>query len=84
MSHDTHPDQSSQIYLDALDTIEAMLEGGPTNMPVDLRALRVPQHEEKVKVSFYGGYEHFERLPESGAVGAPVVFRWTGRTRIAE
>ena len=71
--------------VDALDgVVEAMLEGGPASMPVELRAHRVQPDEEKIKVSFYGGHEHFERVPDSGAAGAPVVFRWTGRTRLAE
>ncbi|MDM4719700.1 DUF5988 family protein [Micromonospora sp. WMMA1363] len=40
--------------------------------------------ESKIKVRHYGGYEHFERDPAGVVDGAPAVFRWTGRTRIAE
>lgn len=62
--------------------IDAILQGGPAELPVSLRTHRVPAAEEKIKVPFYGGYEHFCR---GGTVaGQPVVFHWTGRTRIAE
>ncbi|MER7274997.1 DUF5988 family protein [Dactylosporangium sp. NPDC000244] len=80
MSQNTQP----TTHLDAHELIEAMLEGGPVGMPVELRAQRVQSHEEKIKVSYYGGHEHFERVPDTGVGGAPVVFRWTGRTRMAE
>ncbi|MDT5032710.1 MAG: hypothetical protein QOC94_2881, partial [Actinoplanes sp.] len=36
--------------------------------------------QERVKISFYGGYEHFERDTESD----DAVYRWIGRTRVAE
>ncbi|MEE3921082.1 DUF5988 family protein [Micromonospora sp. BRA006-A] len=38
--------------------------------------------ERKIKILYYGGYEHFERGTATPV--EPVVFRWTGRTRIAE
>ncbi|WP_407651656.1 DUF5988 family protein [Actinoplanes sandaracinus] len=34
----------------------------------------------KVKVPYYGGYEHVEPLDPA----VPDVFPWTGRTRVAE
>jgi hypothetical protein len=63
--------------------IEAVLEGGPADLPTDLRAHRIRPRECKIKVPHYGGYEHFERDPADG-YAVPTVFRWTGRTRIAE
>ncbi|BCJ69215.1 hypothetical protein GCM10009779_40330 [Polymorphospora rubra] len=39
---------------------------------------------EKIKVQYNGGYEHFGRDSPVDVVDVPVVFRWTGRTRIAE
>ncbi|WP_089156420.1 DUF5988 family protein [Micromonospora sp. NBS 11-29] len=67
---------------DVARMVDAVLEGGPDHVPVDLRTHRVPSTEQKIKVSSYGGYEHFERAGDGDA--EPVVFRWTGRTRIAE
>ncbi|MFC8850476.1 MULTISPECIES: DUF5988 family protein [unclassified Micromonospora] len=69
---------------EAAGIIDVVLEGGPTNLPTELRSHRVSPVERKIKVRHYGGYEHFER-DSAGADGeAPVVYRWTGRTRIAE
>ncbi|MEU8082785.1 DUF5988 family protein [Micromonospora sp. NPDC049101] len=71
----------------APDLIDAVLEGGPTSFPAHLRSHRVPRTEQKVKIAHYGGYEHFERGPDTGdplVRGGPVVFRWTTRTRVAE
>lgn len=64
--------------------ISAVLEGGPDTLPSERRTCRVRASESKVKVPHYGGYEHFER--GDGVIGddGQVVFRWTGRTRVAE
>ncbi|MFI2617290.1 DUF5988 family protein [Streptomyces sp. NPDC018584] len=73
------------------DTVEAVLVGGPAEIPAEARKVRLPFTgesglDEKVKVRFLNGYEHFEREP--GAVPrdrtSPVTFRWTTRTMIAE
>ncbi|WP_254909628.1 DUF5988 family protein [Micromonospora sp. NBS 11-29] len=69
---------------DAIGIVEAVLEGGPATLPVELRSHRVSPVESKIKVRHYGGYEHFERDTVGAADDAPAVFRWTGRTRIAE
>lgn len=69
---------------DPANIIDAVLEGGPVALPAELRSHRVSWAENKIKVCHGGGYEHFERDPEGTAEGAPVIFRWTGRTRIAE
>ncbi|SCL14029.1 hypothetical protein GA0070616_0309 [Micromonospora nigra] len=71
------------IDTEAAGIVEAVLEGGPANLPVDLRSHLVTPTSDKIKVHHYGGYEHFERDATTGDV-TPVVFRWTGRTRIAE
>ena len=68
------------------DTIDILLEGGPSGLPVEWRTGRIERSSEKIKLCYLGGYEHFEQV--GGVVdeaGTPrVVFRWTGRTRIAE
>ncbi|WP_405111558.1 DUF5988 family protein [Micromonospora sp. NBC_01405] len=69
---------------DAATIIDVVLEGGPTNLPAEQRSHRISPAEDKIKVSHYGGYEHFERDTVRVADELPVVFRWTGRTRIAE
>jgi hypothetical protein len=68
----------------AADMVDAILVGGPVSVPSDRRHCRVPAVEYKIKLCHDGGYEHFERdaLPPGG--NRSVVFRWTGRTRIAE
>ena len=69
---------------EAVGIVEAVLEGGPVNLPAELRRHRVSPVADKIKVHYYGGYEHFERDSSRITEGRPAVFRWTGRTRIAE
>ncbi|SBT43446.1 DUF5988 family protein [Micromonospora narathiwatensis] len=65
--------------------IEAVLVGGPNDLPVTARTQRLPRDGQKVKIHHRGGYEHFERDGGSSATSpSPVVFRWTTRTRVAE
>ncbi|MDT0441439.1 DUF5988 family protein [Streptomyces johnsoniae] len=73
-------------------TIEAVLQGGPATLPPERRSVRITGTQHVVKVQHYGGYEHFVRSDRgdrgdqtrgSGAA-VPIVFRWVGRTRIAE
>ncbi|MBB4740383.1 hypothetical protein BJY16_003842 [Actinoplanes octamycinicus] len=61
--------------------LQARLEGGPADFPADLRDQAVPRDQDRVKVPYCGGYEHFER--SAGDV-EPVAFRWVGRTWVAE
>ncbi|MFG1674677.1 DUF5988 family protein [Micromonospora sp. NPDC049282] len=75
---------TAQVGADAAGVVEAVLEGGPAMLPAELRNQRVSLVESKIKVRYYGGYEHFERDPAVALDGVPAVFRWTGRTRIAE
>ena len=66
--------------------LAALLRGGPVEIPADLRECLVDPDEGTVKLPYCGGYEHFQRTEEhSGEDGrARLVFRWVGRTRIAE
>lgn len=65
--------------------VDAVLEGGPRTLGPERRAPRVAAGAEKIKVPHCGGYEHFQRERGSRRRGKrPVVYRWTGRTRIAE
>ncbi|AQS66329.1 DUF5988 family protein [Streptomyces pactum] len=73
------------------NTIEAVLVGGPADIPAEARNVRLPITgesglDDKVKLRHRNGYEHFERAP--GAVrpdrASPVVFHWTTCTKIAE
>lgn len=75
---------AAPVSAEAAGIIDAVLEGGPVTLPAELRSHRVSLADHKIKVRHYGGYEHFERDPAEAADGTPVVFRWTGRTRIAE
>ena len=73
----------SQVPTTPGPLVEVILEGGPSDLPADQRARRVAPETVKVKVPHYGGYEHFERARPADGAG-PLVFRWTGRTRVAE
>lgn len=66
-------------------TVDVVLVGGPSGLPPTIRAQRVHLDGSKIKIDHCGGYEHFERETEpSDAANAPIVFRWTARTRVAE
>jgi len=73
--------------LDELDsdanTVRSILDGGPADLPERLRRPLIAADAEKLKVMHRGGYEHFTRDPDCRD-GAPIVFRWTMRTQIAE
>ncbi|MFD4636368.1 DUF5988 family protein [Lentzea sp. NPDC058436] len=64
--------------------VDAVLQGGPADLPAEIRARRVHREERKVKIPHYGGHEHFERDGTPLDERAELVFRWTGRTRVAE
>lgn len=65
--------------------VTAVLHGGPVDLPSSLRRCEVAADQRKIKISWLGGHEHFERdfevAPEPGQ---PVVFRWADRTKVAE
>jgi Family of unknown function (DUF5988) len=68
-------------------SVAAVLQGGPPGFPERLRRHQVTADQEKVKVQYLGGYEHFERvIGDDHAINpcAPVVYKWTMRTKIAE
>ncbi|HEY8533065.1 MAG TPA: DUF5988 family protein [Micromonospora sp.] len=67
----------------AVEMTDIVLEGGPPDLPPALRTARVPVAQDKVKIEFRGGYEHFERT-SALTPHRQVIFRWVTRTRIAE
>jgi hypothetical protein len=66
------------------EMINVVLVGGPSWLPRELQPRRLPGGTEKVKLPYGGRYEHFERTPVTAAGDGPVVFQWTGSTRVAE
>ncbi|MFC5008328.1 DUF5988 family protein [Dactylosporangium cerinum] len=66
------------------EMVYVRLEGGPQHMPPAMRDARASASDLKIKLEYYGGYEHFERVTTGDVDASPVVFQWTGRTRIAE
>ncbi|MEV4499759.1 DUF5988 family protein [Micromonospora arborensis] len=68
----------------ATGTFDIILEGGPESLPTGVRRQRVHNLTDTVKICHYGGYEHFGRADGGSLVDGPILFRWFGRTRIAE
>jgi Family of unknown function (DUF5988) len=70
----------------AASSVLAILEGGPATLPEASRVQAVSPFIQKIKISHYGGYEHFERIESLGESGPRqgTIFRWTSRTEIAE
>jgi hypothetical protein len=77
----------------AIAQSQVELEGGPGHLcgTVVLAELdEVIFSEQKIKIRYLNGYEHYEsigasqRTADEGAVSTPVKFRWIGRTKIAE
>jgi hypothetical protein len=68
------------------NSIQAILEGGPENIPDASRIQLVSPLDLKVKLPHYGGYEHFERTGQldENTSAQHLVFRWTMRTELAE
>jgi hypothetical protein len=69
-----------------VSSVLAVLEGGPANLPSAMRMQTVSAFAQKIKVPYYGGYEHFERTAdiEANVSAEHIIFRWTMRTEIAE
>jgi hypothetical protein len=67
-------------------SVRAVLEGGPSSIPIASRVQIVGLQDEKIKLQHCGGYEHFERTSElnTSAAHQDAVFRWTTRTEMAE
>jgi Family of unknown function (DUF5988) len=66
--------------------VTAVLEGGPSDLPVASRSRRITGTPDKIKIEHLGGHEHFERTDEAVHTqsGEEVVYRWTTRTWVAE
>ncbi|THA30082.1 hypothetical protein E6R18_21765 [Streptomyces sp. A1277] len=64
------------------------LVGGPADLPQAQRRLHIDadRAQQKIKIKYYGGYQHFEPSDEAGgnAGQSSRTFRWTGFTKIAE
>lgn len=67
-------------------TLNALLIGGPTGLPDTERLRHVHSVDQKVKIPWQAGYEHFVATAERREVEGRdlVVFSWTERTNIAE
>jgi hypothetical protein len=65
----------------SVEMVDVRLEGGPTHLPAAMRHQQVSAADHKIKLQYNGGYEHFERTSSDGI---PLVFLWSGSTRIAE
>ncbi|MFI7081492.1 DUF5988 family protein [Micromonospora sp. NPDC049903] len=72
----------NDVVTDPENEIEVVLEGGPTNFPLQLRRRRILPGLDKIKIHYNGGYEHFERTDPG--TEKTIVYRWVTRTRIAE
>lgn len=69
-----------------VNSVRAILHGGPENIPTEKRVQLVGPLDEKIKLPHYGGYEHFVRTDQPGPIGISeeIRFRWTMRTELAE
>ncbi|MCZ7373697.1 DUF5988 family protein [Micromonospora chokoriensis] len=63
------------------EPVLVFLQGGPDGVPRTVVATVEQLVYGKIKVPYLAGYEHFERRVGDGA---PLLFTWTGRTKIAE
>jgi Family of unknown function (DUF5988) len=74
------------IQMVDVNSIHAVLEGGPVTIPDTSRIQVVSPFDEKVKLPHYGGYEHFERTVSlvEDASCRQIIYRWTMRTELAE
>lgn len=65
---------------------KATLIGGPAGLPETERVREVANLDDKVKISYGAGYEHFSHTGEFRRQDGETVavFAWSGRTRIAE
>jgi hypothetical protein len=65
---------------------KVLLIGGPDYFPGSARFQEVLDLTEKVKIALRGGYEHFSQSGEVLWFDGELlpVFRWCGKTRVAE
>ena len=80
----THTDGTSTV--NSINSILAVLVGGPASLPEATRIQEVSPFAQKIKVPYYGGHEHFERTCplEENALSNYITFCWTMRTELAE
>jgi hypothetical protein len=69
---------------DTQETITAVLQGGPSDLPESARTRQADGSGDTIKIMHRGGYEHFEPVADAPAGAGTVIYRWTTRTRIAE
>ncbi|WP_405792535.1 DUF5988 family protein [Streptomyces sp. NBC_01506] len=69
-----------------MHTTRVVLSGGPEDLPETFRLREVTDLNEKVKVRWRAGYEHFLPTGEVREIGGNMlpVFQWCTSTRIAE
>jgi len=72
--------------MSVMENLRVLLVGGPESIPGSLRIQEVIDLADKVKLAFGAGYEHFLHSGEVSVVDGEQlpVFRWCGKTRIAE
>jgi hypothetical protein len=73
----------SDVEVSAVSSVLAVIEGGPATLSEVLRTQTVSVFTEKIKIPYYGGYEHFERTSELQN-NSHIIFRWMMRTELAE
>jgi hypothetical protein len=78
--------ESTAIRMVNVNSVQAILEGGPVTIPDTSRIQVVSPFDEKVKLPHYGGYEHFERTVSfvEDTSCQQIIYRWTTRTELAE
>ena len=68
----------SETDLTSSTVLRVMLEGGPADLPREDAQSWIQADDERIKVPYRGGYEHFQRTDVSH------VYRWVTRTKVAE
>jgi uncharacterized protein DUF5988 len=61
--------------------VTVRIEGAPADLPAEILIARADGLESTVKIQHRDGHEHFQRSEDGDGV---IVFRWIGRTKIAE
>ncbi len=66
--------------------VDVLLVGGPGDIPETQRTTKIAVSSlgRKIKLAHRTGYEHFEPLSAGPDGAGPLVFHWTGSTKIAE
>lgn len=69
-----------------MEEFRVLLLGGPPSFPDHLRNQTVRSIDEKIKVRFRAGYEHFQYRGEcrNTSEGRVQLFSWCARTAVAE